>query len=157
MIELTEAKSKEEFKTGVDLFQEYATQLGVDLEFQNFREETHNIETQYSRPDGALFIADNDLKKVMGCFGVRSLEQSICELKRMYLRKEARGMGIGKQLLIKSLEVGKELGFKKMRLDTLPTMESAIGLYIKMGFCEIDPYRYNPIDGTKYFEIALDG
>ena len=157
MIELTEAKSKEEFKTGVDLFQEYATQLGVDLEFQNFREETHNIETQYSRPDGALFIAYNDQKKVMGCFGVRSLEQSICELKRMYLRKEARGMGIGKQLLIKSLEVGKELGFKKMRLDTLPTMESAIGLYIKMGFCEIDPYRYNPIDGTKYFEIALDG
>ena len=82
-------------------------------------------------------------------------EDAISELKRMYVNKNYRGQGLGKRLLIKSIEVGKELGYKKMRLDTLPTMKAAIGLYKKMGFYEIPAYRFNPIEGTKYFEMAL--
>ena len=74
----------------------------------------------------------------------------------MYLKASVRGMGIGKLLLTKAIKAGKELGYNTMRLDTLPSMQSAIGLYQKMGFYEIPPYRFNPIAGTKYFEIQLN-
>ena len=156
MTELTEAKSDKEYKTAIQLFKEYASQIGVDLEFQNFSKEIENIQNQYSRPKGVIFIASHNKIKNMGCFGIRELENAICELKSMYLKKEARGRGIGKMMLEKSIEVGKELGYKRMRLDTLPTMHSAIGLYEKMGFYEIQSYRFNPIEGTKYFEINLE-
>lgn len=155
MVKLIEAKSKNDFKTAVQLFREYASQIGVDLEFQNFTKEIENIEGKYSRPKGALLIARNENNVSLGCCAIRELEASICELKRMYLRKEARGLGIGKNMLSKSILIGKELGYQKMRLNTLPTMDSAIALYQRMGFYEIEPYRFNPIKGTKYFEIEL--
>lgn len=155
MVELTEGKSDEDFKTAIQLFKEYAAQIGVDLEFQNFTNEIQNIEIQYSRPKGIIFIARNDKNLPLGCFGIRALEGSICELKRMFLKKEARGLGLGKQMLEKAIETAKELGYQKMRLDTLPTMNAAIGLYKKIGFYEIEPYRFNPIQGTKYFEMSL--
>lgn len=155
MIELREAKSKNEFKIAIQLFQEYAAQIGVDLEFQDFSKELETIEEHYSRPTGVLILAKNDKSSLLGCFALRALKSSICELKRMYVRKEARGLGIGKEMLRESIEIGKKLGYKKMRLDTLPTMGPAIALYQKMGFYEIEPYRFNPIKGTKYFEIEL--
>ncbi len=154
--EFTEVKSDKDYKTAIQLFKEYASQIGVDLEFQNFSNEIEEIERQYSRPKGVIFITYNEARSPLGCFGIRELEDSICELKRMYLKKEARGLGIGKRMLSKSIEIGKQLGYKKMRLDTLPTMQSAINLYKKVGFHEIEPYRYNPVDGAKYFEIELD-
>jgi len=155
MFKLIEAKSTKDFKTAVQLFKEYASQIGVDLEFQDFNKEIENIESQYSRPKGILFVARNDKNAPLGCFAIRELKARICELKRMYLKKEARGLGIGRKMLDESIEIGKELGYKKMRLDTLPEMHAAITLYQKAGFYEIAPYRFNPIKGSKYFEIEL--
>ncbi len=157
MTHFSEANSVEDYQLAVGLFKEYAAQLGVDLEFQNFSSELEKMELHYTRPKGVLIIAYNEKYLPIGCFGIRNFENTTCELKRMYLRKEARGLGIGKLLLEKSISIGKELGYKSMRLDTLPTMQAAIGLYKKMGFYEIAPYRYNPIKGTKYFEIILNG
>lgn len=156
MIELREAKSDQEYQIASKLFKEYASLLGIDLSFQNFDQELREIQTQYSRPDGILILAYDEAKLPIGCFGIRKFEDSICELKRMYLKKEVRGKGIGKKLLKKAIEIGENLTYKHMRLDTLPSMNSAIGLYTKMGFYEIKPYRYNPIEGTKYFEIQLN-
>ena len=99
-------------------------------------------------------MVQNDIS-TLGCFGIRRFEGTVCELKRMYLKKEVRGFGIGRLMLGKSFELGKELGYQKMRLDTLPTMKSAIALYNLMGFYEIEPYRFNPIKGAKFFEINL--
>lgn len=111
----------------------------------------------YARPDGTLCIAyTKDGSGPLGCFGIRKSEKGICELKRMYLRTEARGLGLGKQLLKRAIEAGRELGYTKMRLDTLPTMHSAIHLYLKAGFYEIGPYCFNPVTGTKFFEITLN-
>ena len=152
---LTEAISDGDYQLAVQLFREYATEIGIDLGFQNFSDEIDNIKEHYSRPKGVIIIARKDRSMVLGCFGIRDLTGTICELKRMYLKSEARGIGIGKLMLEKSIEIGKELGYKKMRLDTLPTMHSAIGLYTKMGFYEIEPYRFNPIKGAKYFELRL--
>jgi len=156
MIELIEAKSDKSYQIATSLFKEYAAQIGVDLSFQNFNQELANIQEQYARPKGVLYIAYDSSQNPIGCFGIRQFEDSICELKRMYLKSTYRGLGIGKQLLLKSIEVGRELGYTKMRLDTLPTMQSAIGLYQSIGFYEILPYRFNPIEGTKYFEIILE-
>lgn len=156
MIELKEVQQDEDYRTAAALFKEYASQLGVDLEFQNFSKEVDNITREYARPNGTIFIAYKDEKIPLGCFGIRKLEKDICELKRMYLRTEVRGLGIGKQLLKRAIEVGKELGYTTMRLDTLPTMLSAISLYKNEGFYEIEPYRYNPIIDTKYLEIKLN-
>ncbi|MEL7120061.1 MAG: GNAT family N-acetyltransferase, partial [Bacteroidota bacterium] len=123
--------------------------------FQDFEKELENIESQYSRPEGILYIAYDEKGKAMGCFGIRKWAESICELKRMYINKAYRKQGFGSTFMSKSLEVAKELGYEKMRLDTLPTMHSAIQLYEKYGFYEIEPYRFNPIGGTKYFENNL--
>ena len=139
----------------VDLFREYAGQIDTDLSFQNFEEELANIEHQYSKPWGTLYLIYQE-EKPAGCFAIRKFESTICELKRMYLREEVRGSGLGKQMLLQSIETAKSMQYQKMRLDTLPTMKPAIELYQKMGFYEIDPYRFNPITGSRFFEIDLD-
>lgn len=154
-MELKEVKSFEEYKVAADLFKEYAAQIGHDLAFQNFNEELQKIESHYSPPGGAIFIAYNEERMPLGCFAIRKFDSGICELKRMYLKKEARGLGIGKQLLRKAIEVGRDLGYQKMRLDTLPAMDSAIKLYEKTGFYKIEPYRFNPIEGALFYEFKL--
>ena len=155
MVELLEVETDKAYQIATSFFKEYAAQIGVDLSFQNFNQELVDLKSQYARPLGVLYIAYDQEQKPIGCFGIRPFEDSICELKRMYLKSTHRGLGIGKKLLLQSIKTGKELGYTKMRLDTLPTMQSAIRLYTSIGFYEIPPYRFNPIEGTKYFEITL--
>ena len=155
MLQFVEATTDEQFKMAAELFKEYAAQIKVDLSFQNFEKELIEIKEQYARPTGVLFVLHHMDKIPMGCFGIRKFEGTICELKRMYLKEALRGKGLGKTLVTKAIEAGKALQYTKMRLDTLPTMKTAISLYQKMGFYEIAAYRFNPIEGTKYFEIHL--
>ena len=155
MFTLSQAHTQEAFEIAKHLFKEYAEELGIDLSFQNFSKELEEVEIEYAPPQGALFLAHNEGKEAIACFAIRKWQAEICELKRMYIRKVFRGKGLGKKLLLKSIEQAKALGYKKMRLDTLPSMQAAIGLYKSLGFVEIDAYRYNPIPGTKYFEKEL--
>ncbi len=155
MVLLREVTSKKDFDTASLLFREYAEQLGIDLSFQNFDKEIQELRSQYIRPDGSLFIAWDREHNAMGCIAIRKLEESICELKRMYVKPTYRVLGIGQKLLAKTLETAKALGYQKMRLDTLASMEPALALYTKAGFYEIEAYRYNPVEGAKYFEISL--
>lgn len=155
MFTLREARSDREYEIAVDLFREYASHIGFDLSFQNFEDEICKIKNHYSRPSGQLIIVYDNRKNPVGCFGIRTWEDSICELKRMYLKKEARGKGVGKMMMTKALEIGRNLNFELMRLDTLPTMVKAIKLYRYMGFYEIEGYRFNPFKDAKYFEIRL--
>ncbi|HEY0655135.1 MAG TPA: GNAT family N-acetyltransferase [Chryseosolibacter sp.] len=148
------AESESDYATARELFLEYASQLEVDLDFQNFEEEIKGLPTHYGPPHGAvLLLVDHD--QTIGCFAIRKFADSIGELKRMYLRKEWQGQGLGKLMLKKAIAIASQLGYSRMRLDTLPTMHSAIRLYTSTGFYEIPPYRFNPIHGTKYFEIQL--
>lgn len=153
-VQFKEASAKEDYLLSAELFKEYANQLGINLEFQGFTTELENIQEIYSRPGGALILAYFN-KELIGCAGIRKFENSICELKRMYLRQTVRGHGVGKALLQKSITLGRELNYTHMRLDTLPTMTQAIKLYEQVGFYEIQAYRFNPIEGTKYFELIL--
>ena len=155
MYDLIEVKTAKDYSKAIQLFKEYAASINVDLSFQNFEKELSEVDKQYARPLGVLFLLVDSNEEAVGCFGIRKLSAGICELKRMYLKKEVRGKGLGSFLLKEAIKSGEDLNYSKMRLDTLPTMKSAISLYENMGFYEIEPYRFNPIEGTKYFEISL--
>ena len=148
------AETKSDFEQGKELFREYATSLGVDLSFQDFEKELTTIDQQYRQPNGGLILAFKD-EQPAGCAGVRKLEEDTAELKRMYVKIEYRGYNIGVGLLERSLKLARELGYKKMRLDTLKNMTKAQSLYQSFGFYEIPSYRFNPLEGTIYMEKDL--
>ncbi len=148
------AATKSDFEQGKELFREYVKSLGVDLSFQDFEIELKTIDLQYRQPTGGLILAFKE-ERLVGCVGVRKLDGDTAELKRMYVKVECRGYNIGVELLRRSMKLGKELGYKKMRLDTLNNMTKAQSLYQSFGFYEIPSYRFNPLVGTVYMEKSL--
>ena len=154
MIEIVEANRKILIAKVKELFLEYSESLGFDLSFQNFNAELDNFPVQYSPPTGSLFLAlAHNLP--IGCVGVRYFENGICEMKRLFVKPNFRGKRVGRLLAEAAVKAGKNLGYERMRLDTLPTMEKANHLYGSLGFVEIEPYRYNPIEGARYLELNL--
>lgn len=148
------AQSATEFSAGEHLFREYARALPIDLGFQGFEQELGSIQVQYNKPSGALLLAF-DAGEAVGCVAVRGLEQDVAELKRMYLRKGHRGLGIGQALLERSINIARDLGYARIRLDTLPEMTEALALYRKLGFRIIPAYRYNPVENAVFMERRL--
>ena len=154
MVEILRANTDELVSKAKNLFQEYAASLGFDLGFQHFDAELACFPEQYSLPSGNLFIARLDAQSI-GCVGVRFLEEGICEMKRLYVRPDFRGNNAGRKLGEAAIQAGKDLGYERMRLDTLSSMEIANGLYRSLGFREIEPYRHNPLEGVLYLELNL--
>jgi putative acetyltransferase len=148
------AHTENEFEQARMLFKEYADALGVDLSFQDFEKELETIQVQYNKPDGALLLVYAN-KNPIACTAVRRSYEGTAELKRMYVRSGFRGHRIGVELLKRSLMIAKDLGYKKIRLDTLENMVKAQELYKSFGFYIIPPYRFNPIPGTVYMEKIL--
>ena len=137
------------------LFEEYAQSLGIDLGFQDFAAELAGLPGAYSRPDGLLLIA-TIAAATAGCVAVRRLDAAVCEMKRLYVRPEARGEAAGRALAEAAVAFGRAAGYRAMRLDTLPTMTGAQTLYRQLGFRDVPPYRFNPVPGTSFMELALD-
>lgn len=148
------AITDEEFTQARVLFTEYAASLNIDLSFQNFSSELETVRTQYGKPGGSLLLVYKDGQPV-GCAGVRRLDGDTAELKRMYVRPECRGLHIGKELLERALLAARELGYSKMRLDTLRSMTQAQKLYKSFGFRAIPAYYFNPLEDTIYMEADI--
>ncbi|MBC7919341.1 MAG: GNAT family N-acetyltransferase [Rhodoferax sp.] len=140
------------------LFREYAESLGVDLCFQNFETELRGLPGEYAPPYGALLIALVD-GALAGCCAVRPLHSvdyvNASEMKRLYVRPQFRGLGLGRQLSEAILDSAQTAGFDCILLDTLDDMEAARALYQELGFAEIPPYYYNPIAGAHYLKADL--
>jgi ribosomal protein S18 acetylase RimI-like enzyme len=136
------------------LFREYEAFLRVDLSFQDFENELSGLPGKYAPPRGDLLLAVVNHEPA-GCVGVRELSGDICEMKRLYVRPAFKNMGLGRQLAREIIEVAADLGYLRMRLDTLETLENAMRLYLSLGFKKIDPYYHNPLKGVVYLEIPL--
>lgn len=148
------ASTDREFEQAKALFTEYAASLQIDLSFQNFSRELETVRTQYDKPGGSLLLVYKDGEAV-GCAGVRRLGDDTAELKRMYVRPDCRGLNIGKELLERALLAARELGYSKMRLDTLSSMKTAQKLYESFGFKSIPAYYHNPLEDTIYMEADI--
>jgi GNAT superfamily N-acetyltransferase len=154
MLRIVHAKSPEHFDVIRKLFKQYAASLGFDLEFQDFSHELVTLPGEYAPPPGCLLLCE-DSGKWPGCVALRCIENSICEMKRLYVVPDYRGQGIGRILARSIIDEARKKGYEKMRLDTVATMNKARALYSSLGFYTIEPYRFNPIDGASYMELVL--
>ena len=154
MLKLVKVTGGEDLSHVRELFLAYAEWIGIDLSFQNFNNELENLPGDYAPPGGCLLLALYD-DQPAGCVAVRKIDAEICEMKRLYVTPEFNGLGIGKRLATEIIAEAKRLGYAKMRLDTMPKMAPAQKLYRSLGFKEIEPYRYNPVEGTIFMELDL--
>ncbi len=154
MFRLTLVNTTEHVESARRLFREYAGSLGVDLAFQDFESELRDLPGEYAPPRGRLFLAFEEESEA-GCGALRPLDVEICEMKRLYVRREFQGRGLGQQLAETLIQEARGIGYRAMRLDTLPMMLQAQELYRKLGFVEIAAYRYNPVPGSRFLELDL--
>lgn len=141
-----------------ELFEEYAAALGIDLCFQDFEAELAELSSRYAPPRGALLLVQVE-GSIAGCCALRPLDAvdypNAAEMKRLYVRKPYRRLGLGRQLAEAVLDEARMAGYSCVLLDTLDSMESARAMYAELGFAEIPPYYYNPIAGAHYLKVDL--
>jgi len=137
------------------LLKEYADSLGSHLCFQDFERELANLPGEYAPPSGRLLVAVEDAQ-LAGCVALRRIDDQVCEMKRLYVRPSHRGAGLGRKLAETVVAAARDMGYGRMRLDTLPSMIEAIKLYDALGFAEIPAYRTNPVEGVKFMELELE-
>ncbi|MET0625584.1 MAG: GNAT family N-acetyltransferase [Pyrinomonadaceae bacterium] len=151
---LCRAETDEQVEEARRLFKEYEEATGVDLCFQNFAEELAALPGGYEPPAGRLILGYVE-DEVAGCVALRRLEEGVCEMKRLYVRPAFRGTGLGRKLAEAVIGEAVEIGYERMRLDTLPQMSAAIAMYRTLGFREIEAYRFNPVGGSLFMELSL--
>jgi ribosomal protein S18 acetylase RimI-like enzyme len=148
------AASPEDIEAVRGLFLDYQESLGVDLGFQGFDRELAELPGDYAPPGGRLFVARADATPV-ACVALRPLDAETCEMKRLFVRPWHRGLGLGRTLAETIISEARSIGYERMRLDTLPSMTEAAGLYERLGFRDIEPYYPNPVPGARFLQLEL--
>lgn len=154
MYTIRDARTAADIAQVRELFLEYQSTLDVDLCFQGFAEELASLPGNYARPNGRLLLASNEVS-ALGVVALRPVSGTDCEMKRLYVRSSGRGAGLGRRLTHALLEEARLAGYRRVLLDTLPTMTEAQALYRSLGFVEIAAYCRNPIVGTRYMALDL--
>lgn len=154
-MKIISAQTEQQIARCRQLFLEYASSLGFSLCFQNFEKELASLPGEYAPPFGALLLAEVN-SKLVGCAGLRKIDDNTCEMKRLYIEPDFRGRGISRLLVKTLIAEALKKRYTKMRLDTINTMKEAISLYRSFGFTESEPYRYNPIEGVLFMELDLE-
>lgn len=153
-LEICQADSAPRIALARALFEEYAAGLGIDLCFQGFAEELARLPGFYAAPRGRLLLALAG-GAAAGCVAVRPLQEGLCEMKRLYVNPRFRGLGLGRRLAERIVEEARAIGYQRMRLDTLPSMQGAIRLYTALGFCPCAAYYPTPLLHTVFMELQL--
>ena len=153
-MKISPAQTPEQIASARILFEEYASSLGIDLAFQNFTTELAELPGAYAPPRGRLLLA-HEGTDLAGCVALRPLGENICEMKRLYVRSNFRGHGIGKQLAERIVLEARSIGYQIMRLDTLASLRQAIGLYESLGFGRCKAYNETPLTDTVFMELQL--
>ena len=153
-MQIEPAASVEDFVTVRGLMREYQAQVGTNLCFQDFEAELATLPGAYGPPHGRLLLATHEGAAV-GCVALRSFGAGRAEMKRLFVRSPARGLGVGKALLARVVVEARASGYTELVLDTLPSMAAAQGMYEKAGFRDIAPYTANPVAGARYLGLSL--
>ncbi len=149
-------RTEQDLRATADLFEAYAASLPVDLAYQDFGSELASLPGKYAPPGGELLLARDGAGALLGCVGLRPLKDAgCCEMKRLYLLPTTRGLGVGRAMAEAVIETARRIGYGELRLDTLPTMDAAIGLYEQMGFERIAPYYAPTPAGTIFMSLKL--
>ena len=151
---IIQARSREHLDTVRALFKEYADALDIDLCFQNFDQELAGLPGKYALPEGRLLLAV-ERDEAAGCVGLRNIGDNVCEMKRLYVRPAFRKKGLGRALAVEIISAARQIGYDRMRLDTLSSMSAAIALYESLGFQRVAPYYHNPSDRAVFMEFRL--
>jgi ribosomal protein S18 acetylase RimI-like enzyme len=154
MVQIIPAISPDSIATVRKLFREYENFLGVDLRFQDFETELAALPGKYAPPRGTILLARVE-ENTAGCIALRKWEMDTCEMKRLYIRPQYRGQGIGRLLAGRMIDVAVDRGYSVMVLDTLDHLNGAMRLYRSLGFKERKPYYHNPLPGVTYWELDL--
>lgn len=136
------------------MLRQYVEWIGLDLAFQEIEAEIDGLPGDYAPPRGALLVAVAGGRH-LGMIGLRPLTGPIGEMKRLYVRPEARGRGVARRLIVSLCEEAARLGYAELRLDTLPMMGDAQRLYEACGFVDIAPYYDTPIAGTRFMSRKI--
>lgn len=163
-IDVLEVSQRLELSIAAALFGEYANSLDggahMSLHHQGFGQELASLPGRYSRPCGRIFLARVD-GKAAGCIALREIGAMagdpgrVCEMKRMYVRPEFRGLGVGRRLAARLIEEARVIGYGMMKLDTEPDFAAALGLYRSLGFVEVPRYNDDPVACTMYLGLRL--
>jgi len=159
MLEIIQAQTNKDIELVRTLLEEYG-KWGVNVglaypeEYQAFLEQLANLPGVFAPPDGCLLLAKYQ-GRAAGCVALRKLSNDTCEMKRLYVTPQCRDMGIGRALALAVIEQARKIGYARMRLDTVASMKAARALYKSLGFKEIEPYRYNPLEGATFMELEL--
>jgi len=154
MLTLDPARFPEDRDRVVDLFREYQRSLGVDLCFQGFDTEVAGLPGYYAPPEGRLILAWS-AGEAVGCIALRRHDGDAGEMKRLYVRPSARGLSVGRSLVMAIVDEARAIGYRRLCLDTLPEMVAAQALYERLGFRPIAAYTFNPVAGARYLGLTL--
>jgi ribosomal protein S18 acetylase RimI-like enzyme len=153
---IARAATAEDLQAVAGLFADYAAGLPIDLGYQGFEAERAALPGKYAPPGGELLLARGPDGAAAGCAGLRAIEPAgVCEMKRLYIAPEARGMGLGRALAMAVIAAARGIGYREMRLDTLEGMTPAIALYAQLGFVRIGPYYAPTPPGTVFMGLRL--
>jgi ribosomal protein S18 acetylase RimI-like enzyme len=153
MVTLIRPRSAKAWNAAGRLVDEYAASLNVALDFQGFEHERTHLAEEYGCA-GAVFLLAKKDGEFVGCGAIRRFSETACEMKRLYVAPRGQRAGVGRMLATALIAEARQLGYRTMLLDTLPSMHTAQALYASLGFTPIPPYRFNPIEGTTF--LALD-
>ena len=154
-INIIQAETDQQIGEARRLFREYEEWLGLDLCFQGFEAELATLPGKYAQPEGRLLLAYSD-KNLAGCIALRKIGDKISEMKRLYIRSDFRGQRTGVKLIERLINDAREIGYKRMQLDTFPPkMGKAVHLYEAYGFRKIPPYYDNPNENVLFMELKL--
>lgn len=153
LVDIRPAEFPQHLEVVREMFREYAAGLGIDLCFQDFDAELAGLPGKYAPPRGRLLMAWDGAQAV-GCVALRPVDGSTCEMKRLYVRPEARGVQLGRRLAERICDEARAAGYARICLDTLPSMTPAVRLYHELGFRPVAPYVFNPIPGAMF--LGLD-
>ena len=152
---ISQATFAKEIAAVRQLFEEYAGSLDVDLSYQGFASEVAELPGAYAPPRGRLLIATDEGTST-GCVALRPINRKTCEMKRLFVRPERQGLGLGRMLVAEVITEARRIGYNTVLLDTLPSMQSALRLYERLGFVRRPAYYNTPIEGNVFMELHLE-